>query len=210
MLVLLDHGQGNIGSLSNTLEYLGLQHKVCSHAKDIGAIGTKSGFILPGVGAFNIGMQEMKKRKLDKVVRDMVEKGVKGMGICLGMQMLCHSSEEGNFEELGIGIFKGKIMRMDEKNDVVPNIGWNVTNANTFTGLNINVEKKLTGTFYYLHSYAYKSDDKESKEVAATFKHGEEEIVAAIYSNNVLGVQFHPEKSQISGLSLIDAYFKGN
>lgn len=203
MIIIIDHGQGNIGSLTNTLKFLNINHKVCSH-KDSAATLNIDGFILPGVGTFNAGMENMKNRSLDKLVLELMEKDVKGMGICLGMQMLCEGSEEGDFKQPGLGIFKGYIKKLETKNDCVPNIGW-VETFETPNKKQSLENTSLEGAFYYVHSYAFKPNDE--KDVIAQCKHGDADIASAIYKNRILGVQFHPEKSQGLGLKLLQNYF---
>lgn len=203
MIIIIDHGQGNIGSLSNALKYLNIDHKVCSNKDEASKIKI-DGFILPGVGTFNAGMEKMKERSLDTVVLDLIDKNVKGLGICLGMQMLCEGSEEGDFKEPGLGIVNGYIRKLETKNDFVPNVGWIQTSE-----LENKMKKKkgfsLNGTYYYVHSYAL--NPEECSDVIAQCKHGGQSITSAIYKRSVLGVQFHPEKSQGMGLKLINDYF---
>ena len=201
MLLIINHGQGNIGSLANTISFLGFDYEICSKLdKDVLARNW-DGFILPGVGTFNAGMQNMREKSLDKLVYSLYNKGIKGLGICLGMQMLCSRSEEDNFTEKGLNLIEGDVIKLNSKEANVPSIGWRKTKSKG----NDNEIIKTNGTFYYVHSYAVVP--KEKSAINSTYQHGNNIVTASIYSNNILGVQFHPEKSQGDGLNLIQQFF---
>ena len=117
---------------------------------------------MPGVGSFDKCMIEMRRRKLDKLVQLFVEKGVKGMGICLGMQILCNSSEEGE-DEKGLGIIQGIVKKLDASEDKVPNMGWNKTTVEKHAQINSKIANILNGEYYYVHSYAVKVMNTENK-----------------------------------------------
>ena len=202
MIVVINHGLGNIGSLTNALQLLKIEFTVWSNRLESENIHKKNGFILPGVGSFDAGMNTLRTTGLDTIVLDMYEKGVPGMGICLGMQMLCESSDEGKMGVKGLAIFKGNIEELDTENDFVPNVGWN----HTFSTAEIDgTDKYFEKSFYYIHSYGLKAQDKS--DVIAKFKHGSQDVTAAIKKGNLMGVQFHPEKSQAAGLSMLQNYF---
>ena len=205
MIVVINHGQCNLGSLTNTLRNLGYEYEIWSNKHDSHALTQNDGFILPGVGSYNSGMKELRKTGLDETVYKLIEDKVRGLGICLGMQMLCETSEEGNYDENGLGIFKGKLTRLSTSNGKVPNMGWNNTKTTSSIHNCQSMEECLNNTFYYVHSYALVTDNDE--EVVATFTHGTKKATAAIYKESVLGVQFHPEKSQAAGLTLLKKFF---
>ena len=129
MIIIVNHGLGNVGSLANTLQFLGIDFSIWSDYQDSENIKGKKGFILPGVGSFDEGMRAMKEKKLDSVVMQFRELGIRGMGICLGMQLLCESSDEGKPGVRGLGLFEGNIEKLDTKDDFVPNVGWNHTSS---------------------------------------------------------------------------------
>ena len=133
-----------------------------------------------------------------------IDKGVKGMGICLGMQILCDSSEEGG-KEKGLGIIKGTVKKLDSSEDKVPNMGWNKTLVKKTHRSTEKLKKILNGEYYYVHSYAVEVGNVKNR--VASFNHGKVSATAAIYGDRILGVQFHPEKSQAQGLKLIKNYF---
>ena len=203
MILVIDHGYGNIGSLNNALDYLGLPHHLIkdgnTFSDDLGA----TGFILPGVGTFDEAMSSLQSRKLDIVINRLHNNGVRGLGICLGMQLLCEGSDEGGSTKKGLSFFKGNVKKLNPQEGFVPNIGWSNTNP---TEASPDLLKTiLNNAFYYIHSYAF--EPTEPNEVIATYKRGCTNISSAIYKNNLMGVQFHPEKSQKAGLSLIQNYF---
>lgn len=203
---IIDHGFANIKSLCNALQYVGFETIIISTKADLNHQQIH-GFVLPGVGSFQPAMRSLRDKYLDHVIYDLVDKGVKGMGICLGMQMLAKASDEDGHAEAGLEIFPGLVERISAKNLPVPNISWMETYTSTdFTGNYSSVHNHLNGTFYYVHSYAYKPA-KQDGSVAAKYLYGDQEVTAALYKENILGLQFHPEKSQSSGLTLLKNYF---
>ena len=204
MLVILNHGHGNIGSLSNALTHLQISYQIVQSFKDCPAISSIKGFILPGVGSYDAGMRSMRELSLDKLVEEFVGCKIRGLGICLGMQMLCEKSEEGDAREPGLSVFEGLITGLSPEDDCVPNIGWSrVESKNPVISCGSSL--LISGEYYFAHSYAL--DSNSSNYVVATIKHGRKDVPVAIYKDNILGVQFHPEKSQSDGLALIKNYF---
>ena len=202
-IAIIDHGIGNIGSIKKVLEFLELDYTVIASANDYELASGISGFILPGVGSFDVGMKSIRSRKLDIVVDDLVNLKIPGLAICLGMQMLCTDSEEGDRSQEGLNYFDAHVKLLDKASSFVPSIGWNNTTRidNQYSDRN----KMYEGDFYYLHSYSVHAKDK--KDVVAQYSHGNNLITAVIQKDNLVGVQFHPEKSQYSGLTLIHDYF---
>jgi len=200
-IAVIDHGFANIASITNMLAALGIEYRVFTgnHYGDEGL----HGFILPGVGSFGPAMKNMRKTGTDLLVKRYVQKGLKGLGICLGMQLLAANSEEDDFSERGLGIFRGSIRKLDSGIDKVPNIGWHNTESVNNAPKPLNT--LLDGTFYYAHSFVYDNVDGDS--VIATHRHGNSMVASSIYMPNLLGVQFHPEKSQYDGLNLIHSWF---
>ena len=200
-IAVIDHGFANIGSITNVLKFLGFSYVVIDDGSQI--MPQIDGFILPGVGAFGAAMQSLRDRGLDQFVCTCVSNNIKGLGICLGMQMLASFSEEDDFSIPGLGLFPGVVKKLNSANEVVPHMGWSLTSPRK--NAPIHLSHFLDGIFYYVHSYAYDISDSDS--VLATTFHGSDEIVSSIYMPNLLGLQFHPEKSQHYGLSLLKNYF---
>ena len=202
-VAIIDHGYCNIASLSNTLSYLDFSVRVISNIGEAVDSQLIDGFILPGVGSFSHAMQSMYSRELDSVVENYIQKKVKCLGICLGMQMLASSSEECQFNTKGLNYFSARVLRLSSDHEPVPNISWCTTSPTSIVPQSI--ADILSGDFYYVHSFAYDIADPAS--IAATIQHDRKKAVAAIYKENLLGVQFHPEKSQTAGLELLNTYF---
>ena len=204
-ILIIDFGLGNFGSLINALEFLNFRTEIITNYKELDIKKNFKGCILPGVGAFDNGMYSLRERFLDKAIYEIAESGLKILGICLGMQMLLESSQESESKCPGLGLIKGKVELLDNSFAPVPNIGWNKTHSikkttNKFLDFDI-----LDGDFYYIHSYYAKT--LYENDSVAFFKHGNQKKTSVILKDNIMGVQFHPEKSQIAGLKLLRKYF---
>lgn len=198
MIVIIDYGMGNLKSVKNALDFLGLESKISSDEEEI---RNADGLILPGVGAFPDAMETIEKLSLDKIIRGEVAKNKPLLGICLGMQLLFENGFEG-LEKKGLGLLKGSIVKMkdDKKNNIkIPHIGWNSLIYNKKDELFNDIEE---GKFvYYVHSYfvqGYNEDD-----LVAYSEYGENKIPGVVRCKNVMGAQFHPEKSGTIGLTIL-------
>ncbi|HEX9026996.1 MAG TPA: imidazole glycerol phosphate synthase subunit HisH [Clostridium sp.] len=198
MIVIIDYGMGNLSSVKNALNFLGLESKISSDEEDI---RNAKGLILPGVGAFPDAMETIERLSLDKIIKEEVAKNKPLLGICLGMQLLFENGFEG-LERKGLGLLKGSIVKMkdDKKNNIkIPHIGWNNLIYNKKDELFNSIEE---GKFvYYVHSYfvqGYNDDD-----LVAYSEYGENKIPGVVRCKNVMGAQFHPEKSGTVGLNIL-------
>lgn len=193
MIAILDYGMGNRASVQNALGFLGYESVV---TQDPAVIALASHLILPGVGAFADGIKAIRERGLDRVMAEEIAKGKPLLGICLGMQLLASKGEEGGSFE-GLGFIPGIVKRLSADELRIPHVGWNdVTpkaGENLFAGTGPDV-------FYFVHSFALVTD--EASDVIASCEYGTP-FVAAVRRGNVVGVQFHPEKSQASGLQVL-------
>ena len=205
MIAIIDYGLGNTGSVVNALDKLGIPNLIsCSPI----VLKKAKALILPGVGAAGQGMENLKKRSLDKVIAEEIKNGKPFLGICLGMQLLFEKSEEGNV--VCLGILKGKVKKF-RKERKIPQIGWNQVEfsilnfqfSNNFKPLFRNVPDK--SFFYFVNSYYCEPKDRSS--VAGMSKYGEQ-FASVVSKNNVVGVQFHPEKSGVAGFTLLKNFFK--
>ncbi|BCZ47641.1 imidazole glycerol phosphate synthase subunit HisH [Clostridium gelidum] len=201
MIVIIDYGMGNLSSVKNALDFLGLESKISSDEEDI---RNSKALILPGVGAFPDAMDTIERLSLDKIIREEVAKNKPLLGICLGMQLLFENGFEG-FERKGLGLLKGSIVKMkaDKKNNIkIPHIGWNNLIYNKNDELFNSIEE---GKFvYYVHSYFvqnYNDDD-----LVAYSEYGENKIPGVVRCKNVMGAQFHPEKSGTVGLDILKKF----
>ena len=200
MIASIDYGVGNLFSLKCSFESIGADICVTSDPREI---EKAERIILPGVGAFEDAAKKLRESGLDKVVKEECAKGKPLLGICLGMQMLFERSFEYGEHE-GLGLIKGNIRPISDVIDEglkIPHIGWNALH---FGEKKDDLFKYLKeGDFvYFVHSY-YGADCEES--VIATTEYSAS-LTAAVRSGNVCGVQFHPEKSERVGLSILKAF----
>lgn len=197
--LIIDYGIGNIGSLQNALKFLGYETEISSN---LSKIKSAKRLIFPGVGAFDQAI--LKICKLDGLrdliyEKTLIEK-VPFLGVCLGMQLIMESSEEG--EEKGLGLIKGKVKKFDSKNELkVPHMGWNTVNI---VRENSIIEKNSFNKFYFVHSY-YVQLENENKNAIGKTNYGRY-FDSIVFNENIYGVQFHPEKSHKYGLKLLKKF----
>lgn len=193
MIAIIDYGTGNLRSVAKAFEFLGHTVAVTSSADEIARCQK---LVLPGVGAFGDCMRFLRDKGLDKVIVDWINSGRSYLGICLGMQVLFDSSSE-HGQQIGLGLVGGTVERFDN-NVKVPQIGWNQVNFNGQATI-----KPSDGYYYFVHSYYCKPEDDSL--VWAMTEYGGQYCSAMAY-DNVLAVQFHPEKSSKIGLELLDKF----
>lgn len=196
MIAIIDYGMGNLYSVKNALDFLGVDSIITSKKEDL-EIADK--LILPGVGAFQDCMLNLEKSGLKETITDLVLKQKKPLlGICLGMQVLFESSEENGYTK-GFGFIKGNVIKMEDTNVRIPHIGWNDLCFVKETPLK---DKFLKAPFvYYVHSY-YASGYNE-EDLIAYSEYGNMKICGVILHDNIIGCQFHPEKSAEDGLKIL-------
>ena len=189
---VVDHGVGNTVAIMNLLRKMGYPaQKVQSSDPLVNIDHSKSKFILPGVGSFNAGMNALNRKGLSKLLVDHATSGGHILGICLGMQLLLDSSEEGAIS--GLGIIPGDLERMESADGYrVPHVGWEKISISNPDPIFEGVQKLR---FYHNHSFALPSP---STHELASIDYSKRYSVA-IRKNNVIGVQFHPEKSHENG-----------
>jgi glutamine amidotransferase len=195
MIGIIDYGAGNLRSVANAVQALGIEPRLVSKPADLEGL---SHLILPGVGAFGDCMAELAKRDLIEVIRQWVLAGKPYFGICLGYQILFEESEE-EAGIRGLGIFKGKVRRFTEDGRKIPHMGWNSAIPSDPSDA---MWAGLGGEpyFYFVHSYFPEPADPAI--VAMRTEYGEK-FASAIRSGAVVATQFHPEKSQQAGLQLL-------
>jgi len=200
MIAIIDYGLGNIRAFANVYKRLNVTHCLASTP---GQLEQADKIILPGVGAFDYAMSRLNNSGLRKTLDSLVlDKGIPVLGICVGMQMLADSSEEGELE--GLGWIPGQVKKFPHSdkpqvdNLPLPHMGWN----------NLEIEKEdplLTGLdknarFYFLHSYYFDCENEDSSLVSAQY---EFKFSCMIKRDNIYGVQCHPEKSHHNGIKLL-------
>lgn len=197
MIAIVDYGAGNLFSVKNACDYLGIETITTSDAKDL---ENADGIILPGVGAFADAMEKLEATGLIPVIKE--QAGKKPLiGICLGMQMLFdYSTEFGKTE--GLGLIPGYVDLIDCGDLKLPQIGWNQLKKHNNCPAFADV--KDGDYVYFVHSFAARCDEKY---LAATTEYGGT-VVAAVANGNVMGTQFHPEKSGAVGLGILRNFGK--
>jgi glutamine amidotransferase len=203
MIGIISYGAGNLKSLHNALAWLGAEALLAERPEQLDKV---SAVILPGVGAFGPAIARLGAAGFVTFLRDWARAGKPLFGICLGMQLLARESEEGGLSQ-GLGLVEGRIVRMKGAPGIrIPHVGWN-----TVTKVR---DGKLWGgeesaTCYHVHSYRFDFDSPESRNAWAVglAEHGEP-FVSMIEHDNVMGVQFHPEKSQTDGLAILKNFLK--
>ena len=191
---ILDYGSGNVKSVANLLEYLKVEHVVSNSEADIAAA---THLILPGVGAFGAAMRMIHQRiPLDSVTAAVQAQHKPFLGICVGMQVLAESGEEFGTHQ-GLGWIPGSVRRFLDCGLPIPHIGWNEVRS---SGVDLLLGEHQAMDFYFVHSYLFEARDPAS--VVATTTYGET-FPSIVRRGNILGVQFHPEKSQKAGMLLL-------
>ena len=190
-LSIIDYGLGNLFSVTRAFEHIGANVSLISKPEEIKSAGH---LLLPGVGAFAKGMEELKSRGLVDSIKEHAKSGKPLLSICLGMQMLFDYSEE-NGTHQGLGIIKGKVVKIPGTLKI-PHIGWTKLHKNGVAKILDGVE----GSFYFVHSYHAVCEN--AGDLAAYALYGENKITAVIEKDNIFGCQFHPEKSAESGLNI--------
>jgi glutamine amidotransferase len=202
MIVIIDYGMGNLGSTKNMLKRLGVESIISDNHSDVLKADK---LILPGVGAFDHGMKNLKEKQLVPVLnqRVIVDK-VPLLGICLGMQLLTGHSEEGCLK--GLGWIDAETVRFKFSNESllkIPHMGWNEVLLNKNSPLLNGIGDRPK--YYFVHSYHVVCHKKED-EILNTF-YGFN-FTSAIQKDNIFGVQFHPEKSHMFGMKILDNFNK--
>jgi imidazole glycerol-phosphate synthase subunit HisH len=200
VIVLLDYGSGNLRSVEKALKKVGADVHV-TQSPD-GMKGAR-GVVLPGVGAFDDCVNAMQRQELLGATREWIRGGKPFLGICVGYQALFDSSEEFNSCAAGLGIFKGKVVRFNQRDGLkVPQIGWNQLDV---TRPDCPLYKNVpSGSYvYFVHSFFPKPVDESIVATRTTYG---ETFASSAWKDNVFATQFHPEKSQAVGLKLLENF----
>ena len=196
-IVIIDYGLGNIFSLEKAFSRIG-EKVIISNNQSI--ISKADKLVIPGVGNFKYGMNNLKKNMLKKIIINKINVDkIPVLGICLGMQLMTTYSEEGEVNGLGLVNFKVSKIKSDRLK--IPHMGWNTVENKQDLKLLKGIDNKET--FYFVHSYYINEKNNECK---CGYTNYESKFISIYEINNIFGVQFHPEKSHEQGLQLISNF----
>ena len=204
MIAVIDYGMGNLRSVQKALERVGGRAKIVSSAR---GLSRADKLVLPGVGAFGDAMKELRKLGLAEPIKAAIRDGKIFLGLCLGLQLLFDESEESRGVK-GLGILKGKVRRFKARGLKVPHMGWNniaqsakrkAENSEILNGV------KDGAFMYFVHSYY--AEPKDKAVILTTTDYGTN-FTSGIWRDNIYAFQFHPEKSQKTGLNLLSNFVK--
>lgn len=194
---IVDYGMGNINSVYNSLNYLGYEARIVKAAQEMVHC---THLIIPGVGAYNKAMANIRELGLEAPISHHLKAGKPLLGICLGMQILSDSGDEGGGTN-GLGFIPGSVQFLELGSLPVPHVGWNALNFNFEHPICKNLKRHVD--FYFVHSYYFHTTNEAH--VLASTDYGKQ-FPAIVAKDNIVGIQFHPEKSQDNGLLLIENF----
>jgi len=203
-IVIIDYGIGNVRSMINAFLQIGIEPILSNKEKDI---LSADGVVLPGVGAFAHGMENLNKYNLVNIIKKYIDTSKPFLGVCLGMQMLLDESDEFG-KTKGLGLISGKVIKLPIKNDnyeKLPHVSWNEIKERKISWSNTifdNIKQK--SDVYFVHSFI--AEPNEESEVLSTTVYSDYEFCSAVKKGNIYGCQFHPEKSGEIGLKIIENF----
>lgn len=204
-LVIIDYGMGNTRSILNMIRKAGGDATISNNIK---ILTDAKAIILPGVGSFDNAITKLKTLGIWEVLnRKVIDQSTPFLGICLGMQLLFESSDEGKLN--GLGWLKGHVKRFDSsqkistKKLIVPHMGWNIVKPVNFNSLYAGLENETR--FYFVHTYY--TDCEDTKDILAKANYGNE-FTCSVNKKNIWGVQFHPEKSHRFGMIFFENFLR--
>lgn len=201
MLAVIDYGAGNLRSVLHALKHLGVRDMQLVQQPE--QLHGAQKIILPGVGAFGAGMAQMRAQRLVAPLKAALDAGIPYLGICVGMQMLYEVGEEMG-EHAGMGILGGRVMRFPHFTErKVPHMGWNQLNIRAHSGLLAGLGERSYA--YFVHSYYCAPSEHDT--VISSVDYGID-FAAIVQRDNIYGVQFHPEKSQSTGLRILSNFLR--
>jgi glutamine amidotransferase len=192
---VIDYDLGNLPSVTKALERIGVDNEIVARSDDLRGFDV---VVRPGVGHFGTGMRNLRERGFDRSLKDWADRGKPLLGICVGLQLFMDSSDE-DPDERGLGVVSGHVRRLSAPK--VPHMGWNTLDVSTDARVLSAVDPGEMA--YFVHSYYV---DPSDDVVAATTTY-EETFCSGVEQENVVGVQFHPEKSADVGRKVLERFF---
>jgi imidazole glycerol-phosphate synthase subunit HisH len=200
-IAVVDYDMGNLHSVCKALEYAGAETLITHVPSEL---ASADAIVLPGVGSFDPAMKKIRDRDLEQPLKDIIASGKPFLGICLGLQILFDRSDEGS--EAGLGIIAGTVKKFQpEPNLTIPQMGWNQLDLSQ-PSCALWAELDASKWVYFDHSYYV--EPSQSSVSAAMVTHGNQTVTAAIAHNNIMAVQFHPEKSSTTGLQILTNFVR--
>ena len=198
MIGIINYGLGNINAYYNIYKEYDINLKILSNYKDINSNIDK--LILPGIGSFDNAINLLKSQKFfDEIINFSLNERNKILGVCVGMQILSTTSQEGNLQ--GLDIIKESFHKLPSK--ILPHIGWNSVNINKEIDILNNINENTF--FYFLHSYALLNKNSDLKICETMY---ETKFISVFQKKNIYGIQFHPEKSHSQGSQILLNFYK--
>ena len=198
--LIVNYEMGNVASVKKALDFIGIESIISNLEKDF---EDSEFIILPGVGSFKQGMDNLNKLNLVNILNnEILIKKKPFLGICLGMQLIAQTGTEHGITD-GLGWIEGTILKIQSNDLRIPHLGWN-----NLISTKDSILKSFNGKdFYFIHSYHF--DVTKTEDIAATVNYGKQ-YVAAVRKDNIFATQFHPEKSQEQGIKLLKYFFNHN
>lgn len=206
MIAIIDYGMGNIHSVQKALQYQGAKVIITNSPAEL---EKSRKIVLPGVGAFDDAVSELKKRRLFEAIIEEINRKKTFLGICLGMQLLFEKSQESS-DEKGLGALKGEVVKFPEQKGVkIPHIGWNRLKKieNRKSKVECPLLKGIVDNSYVYFCHSYYPVPEQPEVTAAITDYGID-FASVVWQDNVYGAQFHPEKSQETGLKILENFVK--
>lgn len=199
MISVIDYGLGNVQAFKSAYDHLGIDNQIIKLPEDL---KNPTHIILPGVGSFDEALKRIEKVGFKEILDDLVlNKKVNILGVCVGLQMMCNSSEEGKLS--GFGWIDAKIKKIISNQSIkLPHIGWNKLNIKKNCPLLKDIQNNEE--FYFLHSYSIYEELNFITSSTTTYG---SEVIASISYENIYGTQFHPEKSHDLGLKILKNFY---
>ncbi len=200
-IAVVDYDMGNLHSVCKALEYAGAETLITHVPSEL---ANADAIVLPGVGSFDPAVKKIRDRDLEQPLKDIIASGKPFLGICLGLQILFDRSDEGS--EAGLGIIAGTVKKFQpEPNLTIPQMGWNQLDLSQ---PNCSLWAELGASEWVYFDHSYYVEPSRSSVSAAMVTHGNQTVTAAIAQNNIMAVQFHPEKSSTTGLQILTNFVR--